>query len=491
MDSSILELINHKQKVSKFNPYIAKIEAKEILDSRGEPTIKARVVLKDGFISEYISIPQGKSKSKKETNPFTNKQSIENIKTIATSFVKRKIKVTSQKYIDKILDKYTNIYGKDATLAVSLACLKSASQILNLEPYQYIRKTYPEASQEYNTHLMFNIFNGGLHAIKNKEDIGKDKIYFQELMLNIQEETYAKALEKADNIYFNLKEVLKIHNYDYSTFGDEGGYSPNKIKNINFPNGFATTSIAFTNYLKESNIYTTIKKKLNKLNTNNLKELKQTGKEIRELILKTPLSKDFIFDLTKSYEILSKEYNSKNIDVAIRSSATAEDSKDNSFAGMHESFLNISSKKELVKKTQHAFASLFTDRAIDYRKKKGFQDMEVVLSVGVQKMVRSDKAVSGVIFTCDPETGFDDIIFINASYGLGENIVKGKVNADQIIVSKYALKNGYYPIIEKNIGLKQDTLIYSTKTQTKNIPTKKSDQEKLCLTDSEIITLAK
>lgn len=263
---------------------------------------------------------------------------------------------------------------------------------------------------------------------------------------------------------------------------------------IKIPNGFAITAQAYEYFLKFNKFDKKIEDILRGLNTHNTRDLAQRGKKIRELIKSGIMPQDLEEKIKSEYQKLSNFYKTKNVDVAVRSSATAEDLPDASFAGQQETYLNIRGEKELIEAVKNSFSSLFTDRAISYRYDKGFSSTEVLLSVGVQKMVRSDKGSSGVAFTIDTETGFNKVIIINGSYGLGELIVKGQVTPDEFMVFKPSLENNFYPIISKNIGEKEIKMIYSKNSQrvqqTETIKTPILEQQKFCLTDEEVIKLS-
>ncbi len=271
-------------------------------------------------------------------------------------------------------------------------------------------------------------------------------------------------------------------------------------KGLNVPNGFATTSPAYFYFLKNNQLTEKIEGILKDLDVSDLKSLGFKGKKVRDLILSAQLPEDLKKDIISAYLDLSKFYGAKEIDVAVRSSATAEDLPGASFAGQQETFLNIKGEQNVLEAVKKCLASLFTDRAIVYRQEMGFDHLKVGLSVGIQKMVRSDVGVSGVMFSCDTESGFSDVVLINASYGLGENVVLGKVDPDQYYVFETSLKRGFKPIIEKKIGSKESKLIYDkpsvslitrdSKT-TKNIKTTDKERESFALTDEEILTLAK
>ena len=264
-------------------------------------------------------------------------------------------------------------------------------------------------------------------------------------------------------------------------------------KGVNCANGFAITADAYFNFLKKTGLDKKIENNLKNLDVRNLKILQEKGKLVREMILASTLPEDLQKEISSAYKELSDFYGSKNTDVAVRSSATAEDLPGASFAGQQETYLNISEEKNVVEAVKKCFASLFTDRAIVYRQEMGFSHMKVGLSAGVQKMVRSDVGASGVMFSCDTESGFADVVLINASYGLGENIVLGRVEPDQYYVFETTLKTGHKPIIEKKIGSKIMKMIYdkSQKKPTKNIKTTEKERNSFVLSDDEILTLAK
>jgi pyruvate,water dikinase len=225
-------------------------------------------------------------------------------------------------------------------------------------------------------------------------------------------------------------------------------------KGIKIPNGFALTSDAFWYFLKENKADKEIKEVFSKFDKASVKSLQETGKAARQLILKAKFPKDLEKQILENYAKLSQEYKEKNLSVAVRSSATAEDLPSASFAGQHESYLNVVGEKELLKAVKKCMASLFTDRAIAYREEKRFDHLKIALSVCVQKMVRSDLGSAGVMFTLDTETGFSNVVLINSIYGVGEMIVKGKITPDEFYVFKPTLNKGYKPIISKELGRK-------------------------------------
>jgi len=266
-----------------------------------------------------------------------------------------------------------------------------------------------------------------------------------------------------------------------------------KDRGIPVPQGFATTAAAYWDFLKVNNLRDKIEALLQEWHQG-AKSLEETGKAIRRLFLRAQYPQEISAAISIAYHELGRRYNVNDVDVAVRSSATAEDLPDASFAGQQESFLNVTGDHELMEACRRCYASLFTDRAIIYRQDKGFDHLRVALSIGVQKMVRSDKAGSGVMFTIDTETGFRDVAVINAAWGLGENVVQGTVNPDEYMVFKPLLADpGLTPIIEKNLGAKEKKLVYAvggTRT-TKNLDTAKDERNTFVLSNAEILTLAR
>lgn len=261
---------------------------------------------------------------------------------------------------------------------------------------------------------------------------------------------------------------------------------------INVPNGFATTSDAYWLLLEENQIKQKIEDALGGLDISDTNNLQTRGKAIRELILASSLPKILADEILEAYKILSKEYNTQNIDVAVRSSGTAEDLPDASFAGQQETFLNIDTPYSLLQSVKECFASLFTDRAISYRESRGFNHFKVALSVGIQKMVRSDESCSGIMFTLDTESGSQDLILINSIWGLGENVVSGKVNADEFFIFKPTLRKGINTILKRSLGSKKEKMLYSDNgSNTMNVDTSKQEQNSFSLNDEDVIELAK
>jgi pyruvate,water dikinase len=266
-----------------------------------------------------------------------------------------------------------------------------------------------------------------------------------------------------------------------------------KKKKVQVPSGFAITALAYRYVLEKSGAFDALKTIFKGLNHKNPKSLASTGKKAREIILQCEIPSDLQEDIIEAYHKLSSQCGLKNIDVAVRSSATSEDLPTASFAGVLQSFLNVSGKKELLLACKRCFASLFTDRAIAYRCEQKIDHLKSYLSIGVQKMIRSDLASAGVIFTLDTETGFSNVVFITGSLGLGESVVQGTVNPDEFYVFKPTLRQGYKPIIDKTIGSKASKIVYvrNKKNPVKTIDTPLEDRKKFCLNDEEILQLAK
>lgn len=258
-------------------------------------------------------------------------------------------------------------------------------------------------------------------------------------------------------------------------------------RGINVPNGFATSADAYKVFMSGTNLKKEIRKILKGLDTHNINDLIKRGAIVRKMILETDFLDDFKKDLVLAYKKLSQEYGVKNVDVAIRSSATAEDLPNASFAGQQESFLNIRGEKDLLIAVKKCVASLFTNRAISYRVDKGFDHFSVSLSVGVQKMIRSDLASSGVMFSIDTESGFENVVLVSSIYGLGENIVQGRVIPDEFYYFKPTKS-----IISRSINKKGVKMIYTnnSKNPVKNVKVSLADQKKQSITDKQIKQLA-
>ena len=263
-------------------------------------------------------------------------------------------------------------------------------------------------------------------------------------------------------------------------------------KGVRIPNGFSVTADAYWHTLEAGGILDKLKRTMEGLDTSNIADLARRGKAARDLILGARIPDDLWEEIKAAYDRLCEQYG-ENTDVAVRSSATAEDLPTASFAGQQETYLNIRGYPGLRDACIRCFASLFTDRAISYRVTNKFDHFKVALSIGIMKMVRSDLASSGVIFTLDTETGFRDVVFITGAYGLGENIVQGQVNPDEFYVFKPTFRKGYRPIIQKKVGSKEIKMIYGqggSKILTRNVEVPDADRLRFCINDDEVLKLA-
>lgn len=288
-----------------------------------------------------------------------------------------------------------------------------------------------------------------------------------------------------------IKDVAKVGGKNAS-LGEMIRYV--KPRGVKVPSGFAVTAGAYRYFLEKTGLKKFIKEALDGLDTKDLKDLARRGKLVREKIRATEFPKDLAFDIAKGYKELEKEYGI-NPDVAVRSSATAEDLPGASFAGEHETFLHIRGAERVISATRAAMASLFTDRAISYRVDKGFSHFDIALSVGVQKMVRSDLGSSGVMFSLDTESGFPGVMLINAAWGLGELIVQGEVTPDEYLVFKGTMKD-HRAIIKKQLGLKLQKMVYTDSERDSNrtikkIKTSEKEKNNFVLSEEEILRLAK
>ena len=266
-----------------------------------------------------------------------------------------------------------------------------------------------------------------------------------------------------------------------------------KEEGVRVPDGFATTADAYRTFLDANDLVDEIRAHLENLQAGS-SSLQEAGKAIRRLFRYATFPEKIASTITAEYQELSERYNVEEVDVAVRSSATAEDLPEASFAGQQETFLNVTGEDELLEACRKCYASLFTDRAISYREEQGFDHMQVALSAGVQKMVRSDRAGSGVMFTLDTETGFPDVVVINAAWGLGENVVQGSVTPDEYRVFKPLLDQDHVvPIIEKSLGAKEKKMVYAAggSETTKNVDTSTRERHTLVLDDGEILQLAR
>ncbi|MDY6807327.1 MAG: phosphoenolpyruvate synthase, partial [Cyanobacteriota bacterium] len=263
-------------------------------------------------------------------------------------------------------------------------------------------------------------------------------------------------------------------------------------KGINVPNGFAITAYAYRYFLKSAGLEAKLRQIFADLDTDNLNNLRQRGQEARSLILSAQFPQELQMAIASNYEELCARYG-KDTDVAVRSSATAEDLPDASFAGQQDTYLNVRGISGVLEATQKCIASVFADRAISYRTRGGFDHFDVALAVGIQKMVRSDLATSGVMFSIDTETGFKNAVLITAAYGLGENVVQGAVNPDEYLVFKPTLREGFRPILNKRLGSKALQMVYDRGSHqpTKNIEVPLAQQKEFALNDDEILQLAR
>ncbi|MGB7839479.1 MAG: phosphoenolpyruvate synthase, partial [Terrimicrobiaceae bacterium] len=261
---------------------------------------------------------------------------------------------------------------------------------------------------------------------------------------------------------------------------------------VKVPNGFAITADAYRHFLRATGVDTQIKDILRDLDTRDIENLRQRGTRVRHAIMSAEIPADLEQFIAEAYADLSAEA-AHPLDVAVRSSATAEDLPDASFAGQQETYLNVQGRDALLHTCRRCFASLFTDRAISYRADKGFDHHKIALSIGVQRMIRADLGASGVMFTIDTETGFRDAVLINAAYGLGENIVQGSINPDEYYVFKPTLRDGQRPILQKTLGTKEFKLVYDVGggKRVKNVPVPPPERSRFAISDDEILLLAR
>jgi pyruvate,water dikinase len=290
-------------------------------------------------------------------------------------------------------------------------------------------------------------------------------------------------------------DLANLNSHDLSKVGGKNASLGEMIQHlssagVSVPGGFATTSAAFQKFLTQNNLENEINQQLDGLNVDHIDELTQCGKKIRCLILDAELPRELEEEINRSYRELEKQVR-PGVAVAVRSSATAEDLPEASFAGQQESYLNVCGVEEVLIAIKKVFASLYNDRAIAYRVHKGFKHAEVSLSAGVQQMVRSDLACSGVMFTLDTESGFQNVVLITAAYGLGETIVQGQVNPDEFNVSKTALQRKQSAIIGRTCGSKLQKMIFKDdQSGVLTINTKSCEQNTFCITNEEVEKLA-
>lgn len=262
---------------------------------------------------------------------------------------------------------------------------------------------------------------------------------------------------------------------------------------INIPDGFVITVHAYKAFLQSNNLEPAIKEIIKTIDFDNIESLRKCGKKIRQLIRNTKFPKEIVELIIEAYYRLSEQYQIPDTDVAVRSSATAEDLPDASFAGQQETYLNVRGPGALIDAVRNCFASLFTDRAISYRENFNYPHFELGLSVCVQKMVRSDLACSGVAFSLDTESGFKDVVVINGTYGLGEMVVQGTISPDEFIVFKPKLAGPFLPIIEKKLGNKDKMMIYGDNPDERVsvIPTEKVMQSRFCIDEERVLQIAR
>jgi len=268
-----------------------------------------------------------------------------------------------------------------------------------------------------------------------------------------------------------------------------------KGEKIRVPFGFAVTAAAYRYFMEKNGLDKKIKKMLEGLDTGNIQQLEEKGRQVRKEILSAEFPEDLRAEIESAYKELAKrlKVDEGDLDVAVRSSATAEDLPDASFAGQQESYLNIRGEYELLEAIKKCVSSLFTNRAISYRVDRKFDHFQIALSVAVQKMVRSDRGASGVMFTLDTESGFRDVVLINAAWGLGEFVVKGVVTPDEYMIFKPTLKQGFDAIISKKLGSKEKKLIYASEgtSPTKEVPVTEADRHRFVLSEEQILQLSK
>ncbi len=267
-------------------------------------------------------------------------------------------------------------------------------------------------------------------------------------------------------------------------------YSTLSKQGVRVPNGFALTAEAYRDALTAAKVWERLHQLLDNLDKRNVDVLAKRATEAREIVYKATATAPLREQIDRAYRKLETEYRT-SVAVAVRSSATAEDLPSASFAGQHESFLNVSGTDELFEACRRCFASIFTDRAISYRVDNGFDHFKVALSVGVMKMLRSDRAASGVTFTLDTESGFRDVVFVTGVYGLGENIVQGTVDPDEFYVHKPTFSAGHRAVLSRSLGRKQLRMIYADRGGgTKNVPVSEAERERFCIADVEVLKLA-
>jgi pyruvate, water dikinase len=301
-----------------------------------------------------------------------------------------------------------------------------------------------------------------------------------------------------------IKKFSELHLKDIALVGGKNSslgemFSELSSKGIKVPDGFAVTSDGYWSFLNENQLVPKLTAILGELNLKTFNNLSEVGSKARKLLLNASFPKELSDEILDAYKHLQKRSGS-TVSLAVRSSATAEDLPNASFAGQQESYLNVEGEENLIAACHRCYASLFTDRAIKYRVDNGFDHMKVALSIGVQIMVRSDKACAGVMFTLDPDTGFDKVTLVTGAWGLGENVVQGSVNTDEFLVYKPFIDKVKQPIISRRLGSKEKTMVYADKKLAEiqkpedaiiNLDTSEENRQKYILTDDEVIQLAK
>lgn len=290
----------------------------------------------------------------------------------------------------------------------------------------------------------------------------------------------------------------KLGKHDVETVGGKNASLGEMISHlsnagVSVPGGFATTAQAYRDFLEQSGLNAKIQAELDSLNVEDVQALTETGAKIRQWVIDTPLTPELESEIREAFAALAGD--NPDIAVAVRSSATAEDLPDASFAGQQETFLNIRGIDNVLIAVKEVFASLFNDRAIAYRVHQGYAHSNVALSAGIQRMVRSETGSAGVMFTLDTESGFRDVVFITASYGLGEMVVQGAVNPDEFYISKPLLENGKLAVVRRNLGSKHQKMIYGetgvTGKSTVIVDVEKPERHQFALNDHELTELAK
>ena len=269
-------------------------------------------------------------------------------------------------------------------------------------------------------------------------------------------------------------------------------YSMLAAEGIRVPEGFAVTAGAYSDTLAEASVEGKLRQLLSGFDHRDVAVLAERAAAARQLVYEATDNPELRAEIAAAYRALEEKCGA-NFAVAVRSSATAEDLPTASFAGQHDSFLNVRGEIDLIEACRRCFASIFTDRAIVYRIDNGFDHFKVALSVGVMKMVRSDLAASGVVFTLDTESGFRDVVFVTGAWGFGENVVQGKVDLDEFYVHKPTFRQGYRAALSRSLGKKEMRLVYARgdgETSTRNVPTPRAARERFCLADAEVLALA-